>query len=655
MSRKGIDLEAIGKVAELVPTSSPFQIGMSAKPKKEIKPFTIVGRLQLSTGSGTWDEWSLAFGDGRTGWLSEAQGEFFLMMPMPPPEAPEFEAVAPGQQLELRPYGSFLVAERRQATYVSASGELQFVAPPGSVFRYADLSGSDGSLATLDYGVDPGLDDFYVGRKVQLEELGIDGLAGWSDRKVSAKAASLNCPNCGGPIELKNPAGTIRVACPSCGSLLSRPEGDDSGSKFEVLDRLNAVPFQPSIPLGSTGTLLGHPYVVLGAVRKSCVVDGTSYYWTEFLLKEPKSEAYHWLVESNGHWSHVVPVPGGSIELMPRLATYQGRRYRLFQKSEATVEAVLGEFYWTVSRGDKTTASDFVAPPRILSKEEDGNETTWSEGTYVEKDEVEKAFSLKTPLAEPEGVGANQPWPRAEEEPLWRGAWFTLAIAAILLYIFFNVRGPKAIVFDKDFPLEGAAPSSTDVNSNPVSADRPAQPEPIVTEPFAIPKSGNLKVTLEAPTDNTWVAVGVSLIDQHTGDVRSFSLHSDYFHGNDGGESWSEGVQSRSVTLSQVPEGSYVLRLDPETEPGKAPNRFHLRLRSGVPTFGRLLFALFLLWLGPLALTFSKMRFEGRRWAESDMGEGSGSNEDSSGSDDQPRARGPKRRRTPRSKSDSGP
>jgi hypothetical protein len=37
---------------------------------------------------------------------------------------------------------------------------------------------------------------------------------------------------------------------------------------------------------------------------------------------------------------------------------------------------------------------------------------------------------------------------------------------------------------------------------------------------------------------------------------------------------------------------------------------------------------LVLLLLGPIALAVSKARFEGRRWAESDYGGGSGSDDD---------------------------
>ncbi|MBK6406670.1 MAG: DUF4178 domain-containing protein [Holophagales bacterium] len=249
VSRKGAGLESLGTVAELVPTSSPFRIGTTGKPKAQgLKPFRIVGRLQLSTGEGTWDEWHVSFEDGRYAWLAEAQGTFWVMRPLPAPSnppAPEFTQIAPGQRLNFGAYGQFTVTDRRQALYASAEGDLPFAAAPGAVFMYADLSGADGSLATLDYGDDPGVDAFFVGKQVQLADLGVEGLEGWSGRKVAAKASSLNCPACGAGLQLKDPANTVRVACTYCGSVLATPEGGASAEKFEVLTRLQKVPFKP--------------------------------------------------------------------------------------------------------------------------------------------------------------------------------------------------------------------------------------------------------------------------------------------------------------------------------------------------------------------------------------------------------------------------
>ena len=111
------------------------------------------------------------------------------------------------------------------------------------------------------------------------------------------------------------------------------------------------------------------------------------------------------------------------------------------------MEAVLGEFYWEVKKGETTDVSDYVAPPRILSEEKYANEVTWSEGSYVPKEEVEAAFALKSPLPAPEGVGSNQPWPHAESS---RGFIRTLGLfagIALFLFVFFNIKADRKVVY----------------------------------------------------------------------------------------------------------------------------------------------------------------------------------------------------------------
>ncbi|HQR67114.1 MAG TPA: DUF4178 domain-containing protein, partial [Thermoanaerobaculia bacterium] len=554
VARKGVNVEAIGIVAELVPTSSPFKVGMSARPKHGIKPFRIVGRLQLSTGEGTWDEWHVAFESGGYAWLAEAQGAFWMMQPLPAPPVPEWETLRPGERLNLGAYGMFTVAERRDATYASAEGDLPFVAPPGAVFRYADISGADGSLGTLDYGDDPGLDGFFVGRKVELPDLGIEGLAAWTERKTGAKAQALNCPSCGGALSLKDPASTVRIACQYCGSLLGSRAGVSPGeregppSKFEVLEKLSAAPFTPRIPLGASGTLDGRPYVLLGAVVKKTSSGGTDYFWTEYLLKETKSEAYHWLAESNGHWTVLAPVAAGEVNEGPRFATYRGQRYRVFNRNAAVVDAVLGEFYWAVKKGETTQASDYVAPPRMLSKEEAATEINWTEGVYVSTADVEKGFGLPASLPAPTGVGACQPWPDAGKAHLvWQLAGI-LAAAAVGIFVVATLLAPRKVVFDRTYDLvdpqkkiwaeRGAAASGAwgATRAAAAPADRV-----LLSEPFETTRQANLKADFFAATSNNWVGAGADLIAEGTGEVRSFYLLSDRYSGVDGGESWSEG------------------------------------------------------------------------------------------------------------------
>src|SRR5205085_2350795 len=104
-------------------------------------------------------------------------------------------------------------------------------------------------------------------------------------------------------------------------------------------------------------------------------------------------------------------------------------------KAPATVRGVIGECYWKVSIGEMVGTADFIAPPRMLSREVslgDGGqakEVNWSLGDYLTPAEVQKAFSLTTPLPQPRGIGAIQPFPYPTVYKL--GALFVVALIAL--------------------------------------------------------------------------------------------------------------------------------------------------------------------------------------------------------------------------------
>src|SRR5688572_12411014 len=70
--RHDLNVENLGKMAELPPDMSPLQLG--TRGKYEGTSFEIVGRLKVAWEEGTWNEWYLLFDSGRDGWLAEAQG-----------------------------------------------------------------------------------------------------------------------------------------------------------------------------------------------------------------------------------------------------------------------------------------------------------------------------------------------------------------------------------------------------------------------------------------------------------------------------------------------------------------------------------------------------------------------------------------------------
>jgi hypothetical protein len=595
--RKGADIAAYGRVADLLPTASVLALGLEGGYQGAPR-FTLVGRLQLDYGAGTWDEWLMAFSDGTWSWLSESQGKLHYMGQMALPPVPAFDELQVGATVDLGPPGTFVVAEVRQARFMTAAGELPFDVEPGSLLNYADLSGPGGQFGTLDYGTRQAAEALYVGREVGLAEMGIRNLPAEEERRTKVEGRSLSCTQCGGPLEVRVPDQTQRVACPYCGSLL------DATKDFAVLEALAHPPVKPRLALGSQGELSGTKWTIIGFMERSATVEGVRYPWHEYLLYEPR-HGFRWLVESEGHWSFVETVNPGDVSATPGLvARYRGTVFKHFQSSPARVDHVLGEFYWAVARGDMTQTADYVSPPHMLSMEKSPEEITWSYGTYLDPQQVWQAFAASEKPPERRGVAMNQPWHRSETT---RGVWSQALLAAgalLLLFLLLDIASARR-VFTQEIQIP-----STAVPGAPESAT--------FAGPFELSGSGNLEVKIEAPVNDSWLYVDGALINEDTGGVDEFELEASYYSGSDEDGSWSEGSRTVSSYVGNVPAGRYTLRLAPQWEAGRAPSSYQVSVRRRVPRFYQAVLAFVALLAWPLTTGWGRMRFETQRWSQSD-------------------------------------
>ncbi|MHC4924329.1 MAG: DUF4178 domain-containing protein, partial [Planctomycetota bacterium] len=267
-SRSGQDLEKIGKVAEVVPIDSPFELKMRGSLKG--KAYTVVGQIQLDHGSGPWNEWCIAFDDGKWGWMAEAQGQYLYSKEIPvPSSAPTWGGVAPGATVHLGGAGDFTVNEVGEGRVVAALGELPVRVDPGATVRYLDLQGQGRSIATLDYGDEDLVQAAYSGRSVDVDDLGLPPEALKREEKIRVEAARISCPNCAGQVDLKHPGEALRATCKSCGSLLDPRQGH-----LKALGKAWDIDAKPVIPLGTTGTILGHEVEVLAFLVRSVRSDG---------------------------------------------------------------------------------------------------------------------------------------------------------------------------------------------------------------------------------------------------------------------------------------------------------------------------------------------------------------------------------------------
>ena len=595
--RHGGNLENLGRMADLIEDASPIRIGTEGR--YHGVHFAVVGRIQLRYAAGVWNEWHVLFDDMRGGWLSDANGEYLITFLTPPGTGlPAFAGLMPNDELKLAGK-DFVVTDVEEAMCLSGQGELPFAFGAGYPAQLVDLRTTDESeaaFASIDYSETPPL--FFVGESLPFASFNFANLRGEQGAGKSAGLVkTLQCPACGGAIGIHDKA-VQSVACPSCLSVL-----EPANESLRILQKAAAATrIEPLIPLGSSGRFAGTDWTVIGFQQRVIAAEGREYPWQEFLLHHPE-QGFRWLVESTGHWNWVSPVSKPPrYHVGQPTASYGGGEYRRFSSGSAETRYVIGEFTWKVKVGETWEITDFIAPPKMLSREASHNEATWSLSDYLTTEEVAAAFKLKTALPAPVGIGMNQPNPRAENHrkvcsTFWK--FFLFAVLAQALWFF--LLGGRTLL-DQRLVFS------------------PGKDEPVTTQTFQLDSSArNLVLRHDTDLDNNWLGLNLTLVEKNSG--RAWVAMSDvaYWHGSDGGESWSEGDRTRELVFRDLPAGNYYFVIDPEIsaeKPVAVTDR--VKVIRDQAAWSNFFFLLVFLAVLPMFSRYRVSAFEAERWKDAD-------------------------------------
>ncbi len=387
VARNGDVLSRIGKMAELFDDHSPLQLQASGTWNG--KAFTLVGRLQYKYAEGSWTEWHALLADGSTAYLSEDNGAYVFTTATPVQrDMPAAERFRVGATTAINGV-SFSVASNTQVALISAQGELPRLPALGTSFAIVELRNAQGEVLSVDYSTQP--PTVSMGKSVLLDDLKLSGLRDASVK--DEKGRQFSCPNCGAALTLQL-AASKSLTCGSCNSIIDVSQGIGGELKHAIQDE----PVQPLIPLGSTGQLQGVQWQVVGFQHRMGYepTDPDEHFgWEEYLLYNAK-RGFVFLVDAIDGWSLVRPATGAPVVSgNGQNATYLGTRYQLKESYSAETNYVVGEFYWQVSRGQKTSNRDYASGKSLLSMEQSPTELTWSVGGMVDSDAVAKAFKLE--------------------------------------------------------------------------------------------------------------------------------------------------------------------------------------------------------------------------------------------------------------------
>lgn len=614
IARTDRNLEDLGKVAEIAESESPLKIGLKGTFKEH--RFELTGRAQNRHElGGFWDEWYATFSNGWVGWLAEAQGKFYLTFYQPLPngvQIPAFENLQIGQLLsEISNQTQFVVTEKGMAAAVAAEGEIPYKLVPNEQSNYADLSGVGGAFATIDYSLSPPW--AFVGHEVTLADIGLADAKSAKREARRVAVGAMGCPNCGGSLELVAPDKTERVTCPFCNSLLDVNQGN-----LKFLRALAKIENPFVLPIGAEGTFKDDAkFKIIGAVVRSVNIEGIKYFWHEYLLYNSHI-GFRWLVHSDNHWNFTEPVRAADVTAtaVANTVSYNGGNFKIFQDAPAIVEHVQGEFYWRVEQGETVRAIDYIAPPLMLSQEITEREMTWSVGTYLTKAEVEKAFNVS---------GLPKPWSVAPNQPFTGG--FYIKAGLLMLVALCAV----AILM---IPLGGfsSTPLLQQIVLPPTASATITQT--VFSQPFELKGNRNVRITANAPVSNSFAELDVDLINEQNNEVESVTIPIEYYYGTDSDGAWSEGGQTQDATMSSLPAGKYVLRVEGTWQNFQQEMPVSLKVEQNINRGVNFVLAFIALALFPLWGLFRKWKFESKRWSESMFGSSPSSGSDDGGSYD---------------------
>ncbi len=410
---------------------------------------------------------------------------------------------------------------------------------------------------------------------------------------------SINCTQCGAPVTLYGGGRKVQtLTCGYCGSTLDAKKEYAVLKKYAEMER----PYMP-LKLGQTASIKAIDFIIIGVIEYTEFLEHST--WLEYQLYSP-THGYAWLEYDNGHFVLGHKVHDAPDTPVIKLARSQFRvrdtSYKVIDFYAAKVSYVEGELTWQAKKNDSVSLIEGIAPPLTYSIEKTEHEIEYFLGEYLPQETVKKAFNIQDKFNKPTGIHAAQPYiPSAFTNALSSTGKYFLPLSILLLLMVW--------IFG----------SGNTVLSQVLATQDYLHTEGGMTQHFRVEQANRLlKLELRQNLDNAWSWFDIEVLQEEKA-VFSLSQQISYYHGYEGGESWSEGARKISTYFKVPKAGDYALRIFGDGGTGESginpqDKTLYIKLKQGV-IVSRYFIALMLISL--FAIIFRPMRkfiFEGRRW-----------------------------------------
>jgi len=413
---------------------------------------------------------------------------------------------------------------------------------------------------------------------------------------LSETLHALDCKTCAAPLPRLGGHQVRTLTCGYCGTVM------DARDDFKVLARYQDLerPVSP-LRIGMRGRIKAVEFAIIGIVGAGYEDAWGRYEWVSAQLFSA-THGYAWLTWDSGHFvfsRRVRELPNPSVfRPGPAKRTkirFRDQKYRLYETYTARLTFVEGELTWQAALHEATAIAEFIAPPFGFEFEKSDGELAYGLSEYVDRDEIVAAFGIDEPLPPATAIHPLQPFEPGALHRACAKAGYLFAVVAACCLVITLVVGHGWTLYEADTTLEPGASLSV---------------------PFAVGRAEQLiDIRIETTLSNSWTYIDATVTDSDDQPIARIGREIGYYHGVEGGESWSEGSKATTASIRVPGPGAYAIELevDPES-PGRTNAR--ISIKEGVMPLRYFAALLVLFALTAVSLPLRRRRFENQRWSE---------------------------------------
>lgn len=407
----------------------------------------------------------------------------------------------------------------------------------------------------------------------------------------------IACVKCGKDIKLYSHYKAASYCCVNCGAYSIHDAQKDPKSNY-AFSATNRPTFKP----GMVFKIEGLDFVLINFITKE--ENRYKTQWTEYCLFNPV-EGYWTLSESDGHYNLMKPIKYYLANFSnARNIEIEGKgNFQLYNKYKFKVKHAGGEFTYDIRGKDLPACADYVKSPYVLSYEKTSDDILWYLGEYVERDTIKSWVQEEVLLPAKDGIAPNQPFGlNFDHTSLIRLSVIAVIFLFIAQMIFSCVVNTSKQVSNQTFYQTDSLSSRT-----------------YVSGPFTI-STNNCAVDfkLDSYLTNNWLEADFTLVNETTGDQDYFSGVLEYYSGYTDGESWNEGSNKQTLTVSNVKKGTYHFNVLVTNDMSKRFDSFSVAVIENVDLMSNFFITLLCLVLFPVYIYYRKKRFDRKQWYNSD-------------------------------------